>query len=98
VPCLAFSPDGTVLASVLNDRYNDTHVQLWQLIDKAWLRRVALILLRANVAPYVALDIVDFVGADAAITSLADESTFMHLEKINCITRVQQRLQQSLTL
>jgi hypothetical protein len=54
---------------------------LWPLF-----RHTVVALLQRQVAPYVALDIVDFILADMMLTSFQEESTVNHYQKITCIT------------
>jgi hypothetical protein len=83
--------------SIVNASYNANNahmVVIIPLLDKTWLRRIACILLALNVAPYVVLDIVDFMMAETFSNALQVESAYRHVEKIHCIASVQNRLRQ----
>jgi uncharacterized protein (UPF0261 family) len=54
--------------------------------------KLALALLERNVAPYVALDIIDMLATAVVNETYKTESEFRHLQKITLITRIQSRL------
>jgi WD40 repeat protein len=70
-------------------------IQIIQLVPVRWLCAVALALLESTMAPYVLLDVIDFLLAgnpNYGSTSFDTESAFYHHRKISLIERVQKRL------
>jgi WD40 repeat protein len=87
--CVAIAPNGKMLAIIANRT-----VSLWSLLDYSTLRRVAL-LLRIGVAPYVVLDIADFLTASDQRQNFCTESLYLHFAKISFINECRTRIVKS---
>jgi WD40 repeat protein len=82
---VALSPDGK---SILSTSHDHT-IRIWPLFDRNRLAAPALALLQLGVAPYVVLDILDFIFCESSIDC---ESHYWHREKILLIERLQQKI------
>ena len=85
---VAFTPDCCHLAT----GWGDGCVRMWPLFDAPFVSEYATPLLECAVAPYITVDIVDLLLANAARTCFETESAFLHFQKINLITHLQQSL------
>ena len=71
---------------------NDNHITIASVLDHSLFVNVASVLIESGVAPYVVLDILDFISADATTSCHAAESVFHHLDKIRTIERLRQAI------
>jgi WD40 repeat protein len=86
--CSAFGRDSSTIYVAAPDRIS---LRACCLLDRVFIAQRAFALLESAVAPYVTLDIVDFLLA-VKTKSFQDESTFGHYKKIQLIERVLKRL------
>jgi WD40 repeat protein len=95
VRSIVFSLCGNSVATTSDDKT----IAIWSLIDFVGLCQIVLPMLESGVAPYVALDIVDFLLAAAAThASFASRSEFMHFRKISVVDALRQRMKEKLVL
>lgn len=83
----AFATDSTTLA------YGDGHiVRVCRLISLELLCGAGKSLRQAGVAPYVVLDVIEFLNARAARCSFRQESAFLHFRKMSTLAAMQKAL------
>ena len=90
VLCVKFAPHDNALLFCMQHGIDDK----WQCVLDYETMRALAPCLDVGVAPYVVLDIVNFLLANASKIQLADEEFFFHGKKIAFISRLQQQCRQ----
>jgi WD40 repeat protein len=90
IMAIAFSHDGAAIACG-TERGT---VQVWHLLDRALICNVGLALMQVELAPYVALDVIDFLLADGnnLCESFETHTASYHMEKISSINALQRHV------